>query len=200
MTPLGLVPSHATQDDHFGLSVALSGDTVVAGAPYDDHPTGWDAGSAYVFRLAPPAATVYCTAGTSASGCVALLAAGGTPSASAPSGFTVSASGAEGSRTGMFVFGQGGKQAVPWGSGTSFQCAPPPLATSGPLPATGTLGACDGSFSLDVNALWCTTCPKPAINPGEGSVVQVQLWYRDPLNPSGETTSFSDAIELWVLP
>ena len=196
---LWVVASDAAPGDDFGYSVSLSGDTLIAGAPFDDHAVGVDAGSAYVFRLAPPAPTVHCTAGTSASGCVALLSASGTPSANAPSGFTVSASGVEGSRTGMFIFGQGGKQALPWG-GTSFQCAPPPLATSGPLPVTGTLGACDGAFGLDLNALWCTTCPKPAINPGEGSLVHVQLWYRDPLNPSGQTTSFSDAIELWVLP
>ena len=156
--------------------------------------------SAYVFRLAPPPPTVYCTAGTSASGCVAVLSSSGTPSASAPSGFTVSASSVEGSRTGMFVFGQGGKQAIPWGNGTSLQCAPPPLRTSGPLPPIGTLGACDGAFALDVNALWCPTCAKPSINPGEGSVVQVQLWYRDPLNASGQMTSFSDALECWILP
>ena len=197
---LAIVASDAAPGDHFGWSVALFDDTLIVGAPLDDHAAGVDAGSAYVFRLAPPPPSTYCTAGTSASGCVALLSASGTPSASAPSGFTVAASLVEGSRTGMFVFGQGGKQVNPWGSSTSFQCAPPPLAASGPLPVTGTLGACDGAFGLDLNALWCPTCPKPALNPGEGSVVQVQLWYRDPLNPSGQTTSFSDAIELWVLP
>jgi hypothetical protein len=44
-------------DDAFGFSVSVSGDTVVAGAPYDDGTTGNDFGSAYVFY--PPAQDVY---------------------------------------------------------------------------------------------------------------------------------------------
>ena len=35
--------------DQFGLAVAISGDTLVVGAPYDNHTSGSDAGSAYVF-------------------------------------------------------------------------------------------------------------------------------------------------------
>jgi hypothetical protein len=61
----------------------------VAGAWLDSHgATVPDGGSAYVFRLR--AAPVVCTAGTSASGCQALLSASGTASASAPSGFVLS--------------------------------------------------------------------------------------------------------------
>ena len=51
-----------------------------------------------------------------------------------------------------------------------------------------------------MNALWCPTCPKPALNPGVGSVVQAQLWYRDPTNTSNQTTSLSDALEFVVEP
>ena len=35
---------------------------------------------------------------------------------------------------------------------------------------------------------------------GAGAVVQAQLWYRDPLNTSNQTTSLSDAIEFIVAP
>ena len=38
-----------TSLDHFGTSVALSGDTALVGAPYDDDTGGWDQGSAYIF-------------------------------------------------------------------------------------------------------------------------------------------------------
>ena len=65
---------------------------------------------------------------------------------------------------------------------------------------SGTPGLCDGSFTQDLNALWCPACPNPAKNPGAGSVVQAQLWYRDPLNTSNQTTSLSDAIEFSVGP
>ena len=45
-----LTASDAADSDEFGWSVALSGDTVVIGAPADDHAGGVNAGSAYVFR------------------------------------------------------------------------------------------------------------------------------------------------------
>jgi hypothetical protein len=71
---------------------------------------------------------------------------------------------------------------------------------AGLLTGTGTVGACDGSFSQDLNALWCPTCPKPNHNPGAGSTVNLQLWYRDPLNTSNQTTSLSDGLEFGVCP
>jgi hypothetical protein len=51
---------------------------------------------------------------------------------------------------------------------------------------------------VDLNALWCPTCPKAATNPGESAAVQAQFWYRDPLSTSGEATSLTDAVQLWV--
>jgi uncharacterized repeat protein (TIGR01451 family) len=44
-----LLASDGAQNDHFGFSVSISGDTVVVGADGDDTPAGGDAGSAYVF-------------------------------------------------------------------------------------------------------------------------------------------------------
>jgi hypothetical protein len=140
----------------------------------------------------------YCTAGTSASGCQALLSASGTPSATATSGFTLTAATAEGQKDGLFFFGTNGQQANPWGNGTSYQCVVPPTKRLGPLAGTGTLGACDGAFLQDLNATWCPVCPKPFLNPGAGATVQAQLWYRDPLSTSNQTTSLSDAIEFVV--
>jgi len=140
----------------------------------------------------------YCTAGTSASGCAATLSAAGDASATAPSGFVLTASGAEGAKDGLFFFGTSGRQASPWGNGTSFQCVVPPVKRAGLLTGVGTPGLCDGSFAQDLNALWCPTCPKPQKNPGAGATVQAQLWYRDPFNTSNQTTSLSDAIEFSV--
>jgi len=65
---------------------------------------------------------------------------------------------------------------------------------------TGTAGQCDGTLSQDLNAHWCPGCPKPSHNPGAGATVQAQLWYRDALNTSNQTTSFSDAIEFVLAP
>jgi plastocyanin len=139
----------------------------------------------------------YCTAGTSASGCQAGLSAAGTASATAPTGFDLMAADVEGAKNGIFFFGSNGRQANPWGSGTSFQCVAPPVKRAGLLVGVGTPGACDGSFSQDLNARWTAN---PAQNPGAGALVQAQLWYRDPQNTSNQTTSLSNAIEFPVGP
>jgi hypothetical protein len=173
----------------FGYALSSSGETVLVGA----------SPGAYVFERGSQSVR-YCTAGVSASGCQAVLTACGTPSASASSGFVLASEGLEGTANGLFFFGSNGRQASPWGNGTSFQCAAPPLHRGGALIGGGTQGACDGALSQDLNARWCPTCPKPHHNPGAGAVVQAQLWYRDPLSTSNQTTSLSDAVEFVMLP
>ena len=138
-----------------------------------------------------------CTAGSSASGCSAAISAVGAPSSSAASGFALQASGVEGAKDGLFFFGVNGPQASAWGNGSSFQCVTPPVSRGGLLTSTGTSGGCDGWFAQDLNALWSL---QPAKNPGSGAVVQAQLWYRDPLSTSNQTTSLSNAIEFAVGP
>ena len=142
-------------------------------------------------------ADTYCTPGTSAAGCQASLATSGGASATAPSGFVIAATFAEGNKDGLFFFGPNGRQAAPWGNGTSYQCVTPPVKRGGLLPGIGTSGVCNGVFSQDLNALFAA---KPSKNPGSGAVVQAQLWYRDPLNTSNQTTSLSNAIEFCVGP
>ena len=145
-------------------------------------------------------AVTYCTAGTSASGCQATLGANGSPSASAPAGFALVASQVEGNKDGLFFWGINGPQANSWGNGSSFQCVVPPVWRGGLLQGSGSPGTCDGTFLQDLNALWCTGCPKPNKNPGPGTATQAQLWYRDPLNTSNQTTSLSNAVEFTVCP
>jgi hypothetical protein len=142
----------------------------------------------------------YCTAGTSASGCTALLTATGIASASAPSGFVVAAGTVEGSKDGLFFYGQNGRQANSWGNGTSFQCVVPPVKRGGLLVGGGTIGLCDGSLTQDLNARWCPICPKPLHAPTPGVPLQIQLWYRDPASTSNQTTSLSDALEVIPCP
>ena len=143
----------------------------------------------------------YCSAGTSASGCQAFIQAYGTPSATAPSGFTLSVTYMEGAKDGLFFYGTNGRQANPWYGGTSYVCVIPPRLRGGLLAAVGTTaGACDGWLVQDLNARWCPTCPSPAHNPGAGAVVQAQLWYRDPQNTAFATSSMSDAVEFTVGP
>ena len=147
-----------------------------------------------------PPATSYCTAGTSANGCRTRMSAIGAPSATAPVGFRLQAAGAPGLRNGIFFFGINGQQAKPWGNGSSFQCVVPPVSRAGLMVGEGSAQLCNGSFTRDLNARWCPTCPKASQNPGAGAVVDAQLWYRDPNNTSNQVTSLSDAIEFAVGP
>jgi hypothetical protein len=176
------------------------GPALYAGGTFE---IAFDSGDSFLAKWGCPSnssGTVYCTAGVSASGCTALLSATGTASATASSGFTVTANTVEGQKDGLFFFGTNGQQANSWGNGTSYQCVVPPVVRAGTLSGSGTVSLCDGSFAQDLNALWCPSCPKPAKNPGVGATVQAQLWYRDPLSTSNQTTSLSDAVEFVVAP
>ena len=161
-----------------------------------------DSGDSFIAKWGceRPAPTTYCTAGTSASGCQALLSATGTASATASSGFTLSASTVEGQKDGLFFFGTNGQQANPWGNGTSYQCVVPPVVRTPTTSGVGTIGLCDGSFALDLERALVPELPQAAKNPGAAAVVQAQLWYRDPASTSNQTTSLSDAIEFVVAP
>jgi hypothetical protein len=149
-----------------------------------------NSGSAYVFDLG--SLETYCTAGTSASGCVAAISGAGSASASASSGFDLIAADVEGKKRGLFFYGTNGRQAAPWGNGSSYQCVIPPVTRTNLLQETGTSGLCDGYHTLDLNA-WFQA--KPSTNPGAGNLVQTQFWYRDPFGGSNVGTSLSDALE-----
>jgi hypothetical protein len=142
-------------------------------------------------------AETYCTAGTSSSGCQALISATGTSSSSATTGFFLNAVAVEGSKDGLFFYGTNGRQANQWGNGSSFQCVVPPVRRTQVVPGVGTNGACDGQATVDLNARWTA---KPQHDPGAGAVVQCQFWYRDPQNTSNQKTALSGGIEWTVCP
>ena len=70
---------------------------------------------------------VYCTAGTSTAGCVPSIGATGSASAAAGSGFTLTASGLEAQRQGLFFYGISGVAISPWSpTSSSFLCVKSP--------------------------------------------------------------------------
>jgi hypothetical protein len=143
------------------------------------------------------AVTSYCTAGTTASGCQVNLISSGTPSLSLATGFTVTGADGEGAKDGTFFFGQNGQQANPWGNGTSFQCALPPLKHTPIQGGGGTAGSCDAAWSLDFNA-WAAANPQKA--PAAGVPTHFQLWFRDPQSTSNQTISLSNALSFIMAP
>jgi hypothetical protein len=188
----------AVPGDQFGNALSVSDCWAVSGAHLDDE-LGVDAGAAYLHALKHPQ-VIYCTAGTSAIGCTPRIGAKGFASQTKASGFDLFALELPGGADGMFFIGTNGRQANTWGSGTSYQCVVPPVARGGLQQGFGRPGGCDNDIWQDWNALWCPTCPKPAKNPGAGSIVQAQFWYRDPQNTSNMTTSLTDAIEFELCP
>jgi len=146
--------------------------------------------------VAPP--VVYCTPGTSGGGCAATIQANGVASLAATSGFTLDVAGVDGQKQGLIFYGLSGRTALAWGLSSSFFCVKQPTQRT-PLQSTGgTIGACNGSLSID----WLAYV---AANPGAlgapfqaGDTLQAQAWYRDP--PSPKTTSLSDAVEFALCP
>lgn len=188
-----LLAASGTSLDRFGEAAALQGRRALVGAPRGGT---FDPGAGHVFEL-DPTTTSYCSAGVSASGCMPSLSATGRPSATAATGFFVTTSSVEGSKHGLYFFGTNGRQASNWGTSSSKFCLVSPVIRSRLLFGGGSTGQCDGVFVDDLNARWNS---KPKQNPGAGSLVQVQLWYRDPQNTSNQVTSLSSAIEVSVCP
>ena len=194
-------------DEFFGVTATQLGHALAAGGDVNGDGKPDIYGYARASSFAGPLPTVnvylggtrqvasYCTAGVSSNGCAATLSASGIPSATAGSGFLVSATGVEGAKSGLYFFGVNGRQAQPWAGGAGYQCVLPPVRRGALIAGSGTAGVCDGTFSNDLNVRWAS---KPGQNPGAGAVTQIQLWYRDP-SATG-STSLSDAIEVTVAP
>ena len=143
---------------------------------------------------------VYCTAGTSSSGCAASISANANPSVSYASPCQISVSSVEGQRSGIVFYGLQ-QTAQPWcsqGGGTSFLCVKAPTMRTGVQNSAGTLNTCDGSLSLDWNNFQQNHPSALGAPWAAGQYAYLQAWYRDP--PSCKTTSLSNALRLTYLP
>ena len=156
--------------------------------------------SGYLVEFSNPI-VVYCTSGTSSSGCVPSISATGTPSISSSSGFTIRVDSVEGIKQGILFYGLNNPSftPTPWGNGgTSFLCVKSPTQRMGVQSSGGTLFMCNGVLSADWNAF-------RAANPGAlgspfttGEVLCAQAWFRDP--PSPKTTLLSNAVRFALQP
>lgn len=175
-----------------------TGDLLVLAGFFDAGPASSSHLTAWGVPI-PSSGLNYCTAGTTTNGCMAAMSGSGAASAGAGSGFTLTASGVEGQRVGLFLYGVSGTASLPWGvGGTSTLCVQPPAQRLSGANSGGTPGLCDGSFSQDWNA-FVAGDPTAVGQPFEGGeTVWAQAWFRDPGAP--KDSNLSDGLAFTVLP
>ena len=144
----------------------------------------------------------YCTSSLTSGGCEPSMSSVGLPRVSQNAGFLVTCDDVPNNKFGLFFYGFGGRQAVPFGGGTFCMLTPvvrTPVMNAGGNPVS--VSDCSGSFSLDFNAYakgLLGVAPHPALNI-VGQRVDVQCWGRDPQGAVA-TTFLSDALEFVVGP
>jgi Tol biopolymer transport system component len=141
---------------------------------------------------------VYCTSSTTTSGCRPAISSVGIPSATATSGYTLLVGDSEGATMGSIVYGLG--ETAFWiGIGsTSVRCVEFPIEFTGGTPTGGTLGGCDGGFSVDWNA-YMRTHPIAVGQPVlAGQTFYAQGWIRD--QGADPRYNLSNAIRFVVCP
>ena len=131
-------------------------------------------GTRGMFLLDQGGMQAYCTAKTNSLGFVAQIGwSGQPPSASAGSGFELTAFWLLAHSPAAFFYGTDGPLAQPFHGGTL--CVKPPLHRGPRLDSGGTSHA-SGTARFDFNA-WIASGVDPSLVPGQQ--VHVQLWYRD---------------------
>lgn len=144
-------------------------------------PLGTGATATGGYDPCPPPSS-YCTAKLNSCGGTPAVSAAGMASASAGSGFTLSASGAQTGKSGLVLYTSGGARvpAAPFQGG--LLCIASPLRRSVVTTASGgTPGNCDAGFDLDWNAF---ASGNAGGNPAgflttPGQRVDLQVWGRD---------------------
>ena len=133
----------------------------------------------------------YCTAAPGLMCGTPAVAASGIPSASASSGYVLSAGPARGQTPGILFYGRTGPLSIPFQGGTL--CVRPPHYRSVLLNSGGTQGNCDGRFTIDRNAFARGLLGgRPAsFLSTPGTTVHSQFWGRD---SSAGGSFLSDAI------
>jgi len=143
------------------------------------------------------AISVYCTPKAGLACGLPSIRTSGCSSASASSGFAISAGPARAAKSGILLHSDQGQSNLPFQGG--ILCVNPPLRRSVGVDSGGTPNVCDGLFTLDMNCFAAGACGgNPAgFLSSPGTQVSCQWWGRD----SVATGSFlSDGVTYTVGP
>ncbi len=169
--------------DHFGVKAILEGSAVDRGAAGKDNQYGSGRLDAFAAVTLALANGHYCVAKQSTCLTMPSITSTGMPSATATSGFVVSATGMRARQFGMLVYTDTGPDKVPFlGGHLCINGIHRTVITSDTL---GTPGFCDGTLAIDMNSfragLLGGSPPLPALST-PGSTIHCQFFGRDPGN------------------
>lgn len=169
--------------DHFGVKAILEGSSVDRGTPGKDNQYG--SGRLDCFAAVQDALSNgnFCFAKTNTCAFTPTISAAGTPSATATSGFTVSATGMRALHIGMLMYTDVGYNNAPFLGG--HLCIQTINRTVLVYDTVGTPGSCDGQLSIDMNSfragLLGGSPPLGSLSV-PGTTVHCQWFGRDPGN------------------
>ena len=154
----------------------------------------------YMGPCPPPIA--YCTAKLNSQGCTPSIVATGVSSASATSGFTISATNVINNTVGLLTYTSAGRAATPFMGG--WRCLNAPIRRSLQVYSGGSQppNNCSGVYSLDLNEFASGALgnsPAPYLSM-PGTIIDVQFWGRDPGFAAPNNVALSDALEFSVYP
>ena len=160
---------------------------------------GWRLGfSSYVLTV--PAPTTYCTPKVNSLGCTPSIGFSGTPSASAGSGFTLSATNVINNKPGLLLYSNTGQNALPFQGG--FLCINGPVRRSVALNSAGNPppNDCSGTYLIDMNAFAVGALggTPQAYLTVSGTQVHCQFWGRDNGFPVPNNSTLSNGVEYTI--